>query len=831
MPVRTMASYNAKPVAATTQSLPVYHPEIHHDIFPTGRSFFNWLTMGIAGFALLFIALVSTYFVRPELRAGDFAENTIKAPKDTRVTDLVATQNARDHAQRGTVPVFNIDRSADKVCRQRLEESFSNMKAYQDESGWTRLDAQAKAACIQHFAMLIGSQEEFDRQIKDNIASPENAHLIEILKSQRSAIQKVRADRPEILDATIYLAMTVLPDEFTAYRTNVDKTLDKLLAVHKRYPQEKKADWEPVIVEFLPEAWTPARQAKTAQLIATALEANIQVNEKATEVKAEQSAAHVEPVTRLISKGDTIVKKHQQLTEADVATLRELGMAQINRLPLILGLGISLLAAIALAAGVVYTFDARHLFQTNSIGLMYAVAITVATAAGLIGENYPQFVPLPAAALVWTVFFGRRVSSALIFPLIIILAVAQLIEGRHLVALSTAAVAAVVCYTKHRNSLMLTGFVVGLTQMAAFILASIVLNGVDSVHILGRTTLFELFAGVVSCMLAIGSLPFLESIFGMVTPFRLAEITDAEQPLLRQLEENAPGTYQHSLAVANLAEGGARAIGGDVNLVRAGALYHDIGKMARPKYFIENQLGAKNPHDEMTPEESRERVLAHVTDGIDIAEKYRLPKAVQDFIPMHQGTCLMAYFYHKACVRDGAEKVDAKFYRYPGPKPQSKETAIVMLADVSEAVTHSMHDPTQEEVELAIDKVFQNRWEDGQFNESSLTYQELIKVRQAFVRVWRTLHHERLKYPSTTTGRMAIAPEMNGQTGIKAEKDSPDAPKQDADAKLDADQSTEAKSEVNQATDAKSDTKHNPEAKPETNGSGDEVEPPRDCCS
>ncbi len=758
-----MASYNAKSVTAQTAPLPVYHPEIHHDIFPTGRSFFNWLTMGILGFSLLFLALVTTYLVRPELRAGDFAENTIKSTADTRVTDFAATSLARERAQRGVVPVFSVDRSGDKVSKNRLDEIFANLKVYFDESGWSHMDQASRDAVISHASILTADREQFDAELNKLSAQATNAHLVETLKAQRAVIQKMQTQKPELLDATIYLAMTVPQDEVQTLKATIEKATNKLLAVHKRYPHDASAEWEPMIVEFLPEAWPPARKVKAAQLIASALQPNVQINEEATAEKAEQSAAHVTPVYRLITKGSVIVKKHQLLTQADVETLRELGMAQTNRLPMIMGLGISLLAAIALAAGVVYTFDARHLFQTNSIGLMYAVAIAVATAASLIGDNYPQFVPLPAAALVWTIFFGRRVSSALTIPLIIILAVAQLIEGRHLIALSTAAAAAVICYTKHRNSLMLTGVVVGMTQAIAFILSSILLNGLDSVHHLGRPTLFELFAGVVSCMLAIGSLPFLESIFGMVTPSRLAEITDAEQPLLRQLEENAPGTYQHSLAVANLAEGGARAIGGDVNLVRAGALYHDIGKMARPKYFIENQLGAKNPHDDMTPEESRERVLAHVTDGIDLAEKYRLPKAVQDFIPMHQGTSLMAYFYHKACVRDGAENVDSKFYRYPGPKPQSKETAIVMLADVSEAVTHSMHDPTQEEVESAIDKVFQNRWEDGQFNESSLTYQELIKVRQAFVRVWRTLHHERLKYPSTTTGRMAIAPEMNGQ--------------------------------------------------------------------
>ncbi len=805
-----MASYNAKPVTATTQTLPVYHPEIHHDIFPTGRSFFNWLTMGIAGFTLLFVALVTTYLVRPELRVGDFAENTIRASADTRVTDAVATANARERAQRYVVPVFSIEHGGDTTCREILEMALSSLQAYQQDSAWTKLDQASKDAVVSHFSTLTAPEDQFVSDTNKLAELPANTHLVETLKAQRKAVAFARMQNPKLLDATIYLAMSVPPEELPVFKTTIEKTLERLLAVHKRYPQEKNSEWEALIIEFLPDAWAPARKTKTAQMLSNALDANMSINVRATEAKAEQSAALVEPIIRVIPKGDIIVKKHQKLMETDVETLRSLGMAQTNRFPMIIGLGVSLLAAIALAAGIVYTFDARHLFQTNSIGLMYAVAIAVATAASFIGETYPQFVPLPAAALVWTIFFGRRVSSALIFPLIVILAVAQLIEGRHLIALSTAALAAVLCYAKHRNSLIVTGVVVGLTQMAAFILSSIILNGVDSVHILGRTTLYELFAGVVSCMLAIGSLPFLESIFGMVTPFRLAEITDAEQPLLRQLEESAPGTYQHSLAVANLAEGGARAIGGDVNLVRAGALYHDIGKMARPKYFIENQLGAKNPHDDMSPEDSRERVLAHVTDGIDIAEKYRLPKAVQDFIPMHQGTSLMAYFYHKACVRDGADKVDAKFYRYPGPKPQSKETAIVMLADVSEAVTHSMHDPTQEEVEQAIDKVFQNRWEDGQFNESSLTYQELIKVRQAFVRVWRTLHHERLKYPSTTTGRMAIAPEMNGQTGMVAGKDSPQA-----------DEHPAAKPETSQST----------EARPETNGSGDEMEPPRDCCS
>ena len=196
--------------------------------------------------------------------------------------------------------------------------------------------------------------------------------------------------------------------------------------------------------------------------------------------------------------------------------------------------------------------------------------------------------------------------------------------------------------------------------------------------------------------------------------------------------------------------------------MHTGAMYHDIGKMVTPRYFIENQLGDKNPHDFIPPEESRAKVLAHVTNGIALAQKYGLPKAIQAFIPEHQGTTIMAYFYHKACVRDGSDNVNQSDYRYPGPKPQTRESAIVMLADVSEAVTHSMKEPTMDEVESVMSNVFKARWDDGQFNECDLTSEELEKVKKGFVRVWRTLHHDRLKYPATTTGKMPVVPATFG---------------------------------------------------------------------
>ncbi|MBK9203442.1 MAG: HDIG domain-containing protein [Candidatus Obscuribacter sp.] len=353
--------------------------------------------------------------------------------------------------------------------------------------------------------------------------------------------------------------------------------------------------------------------------------------------------------------------------------------------------------------------------------------------------------------------------------MILLLAVDRLMDLHSLGAHTLASLGAIWAYSSvSRSAVFSTGILVAVGLVVGDLAATALDHTFLGWGSFGKRLLLDFAGGITSSIVAVGSLPFLENLFGLITPFRLAELTDANQPLLRRLEENAPGTYQHSLAVANMAEAGAKAIYADANLVRAGALYHDIGKMVRPKYFIENQLGATNPHDSMSPEDSRARVLAHVSDGIALAQKYSLPKAIQDFIPMHQGTTLMAYFYHKACTRDGADNVDPSTYRYPGPKPNSKETAIVMLADVAEAVTHSMRDPSQEEVDEALTKVFQNRWDDGQFNESTLSYEEMQKVKSGFARVWRTLHHERLKYPSTTTGKMAIAPAH--EKALEAEK-------------------------------------------------------------
>ncbi|HEY9677157.1 MAG TPA: HDIG domain-containing metalloprotein [Drouetiella sp.] len=728
--------------------------ELHQEKFSQDNSLFNWLTVCVLGYVALVFALGAHHIYNKQYRAGDIAEHDLIATHASLVVDDGATKIAQDRARREVMPVFKANRDQDEKTQNVIANLLNGIGKIHT-AGIAALPEKSRLVAQDYTNILDSDDAGFESQAK-SVAAHLNTTEAE-LQTQHSIVKKLKSEEVLVSPYQLTIALSVPDSDFPQYKNIAEKTAHRILQTFHRLP-ENPTVWAEIASEFLPDNWSAPLKQATAQLISAQLQPNMEVDLVATENKAASNAATVKPVMKQITVGQLIVKKNAIIKQQDADLLEAMGVSESNRWPYVLGLAMALAAAVILIGVFLFAFEQTHLFSTSSVGLMYTVTVVVFTMAALFGKNFPQIVPLPAASLILTIFLGQRISTALTVCTAIFLGADSLIDMTSLIALCAASGAAIGFYSKKRHALMSTGIIMAVAQALGFAIATCVQGGAAPTTLVKGFTL-DFFGGIILAIVSIGSLPFLESIFGMLTPFRLAELTDADQPLLRKLEENAPGTYQHSLAVANLAEAGARDIGADVNLVRAGALYHDVGKMVRPKYFIENQLGDKNPHDSMSPEDSRERVLAHVTDGIALAKEYGLPKAVQDFIPMHQGTSLMAYFYHKACLRDGADKVDPLFYRYPGPKPQSKETSIVMLADVSEAVTHSMKDPSQEEVEEAMTKVFQNRWDDGQFNESTLTYPELMNVKKAFVHVWRTLHHERLKYPSTTTGRMAVPPE------------------------------------------------------------------------
>lgn len=662
----------------------------------------QWLSVMVLSYASLMVALGWPFLSGHPIKTGDFADRDYVARERISVVDIAQTRQAREQARDKMVPVYRKDSNASKASMQKLLELLDVVNG------------------------RPGNKPSAEKVLEEKIISDVAAQL--------------------------------QPGQYPTWRRETEAAAAQFLKAVPLHPDGHHGTWRHIVIEFLPEDMGPELRQSTADLIAVALKPNMVLDAAATHNRFQQDVAGTKPILKEVETGTLLIQRGERLTSDDVAMLKGMGITHTGDIDNVLGVAVALLAAFCLFGLFLFTFQPQYFFSPSALALMATVSVVTSGIAAAVGRDYPQFVPIPAAALALSVIFGRRVSIVLTLLVILFAHVSDLVDTPHLIGLAAASGMAFGINITKRTELMLTGVMIGVMQAIGFFAASFFMRPDMQAMSLVLELVRNLLGGLSSSIVAIGSLPFLEIMFGILTPFRVAELSEPDQPLLRQLEEKAPGTYQHSLAVANLAEAGAKAIGADVNLVRAGAMYHDIGKMVTPRFFIENQLGDKNPHDEIPPEDSRAKVLAHVTNGIELARKYGLPKQVKDFIPEHQGTTVMAYFYHKACMRDGHDNVKESDYRYPGPKPQCKETAIVMLADVSEAVTHSMKDPTQEEVETAMSKVFKARWEDGQFDESDLTLEELEKVKQAFVRVWRTLHHDRLKYPSTTTGKMPVPP-------------------------------------------------------------------------
>ena len=258
-----------------------------------------------------------------------------------------------------------------------------------------------------------------------------------------------------------------------------------------------------------------------------------------------------------------------------------------------------------------------------------------------------------------------------------------------------------------------------------------------------------LFGGinaVMSPVIAFGLLIFYEKVFKVTTDLTLLELSDFNHPLLKELSSKAPGTFHHSIIMGNLSEAAAESIGANSILARVGCYYHDIGKMSKPQFFIENQLDQNNKHNELNPTMSTKIIISHVRDGIEMAKKHKLPQQIIDFIPMHHGTTLVAYFYDKA-QSSSKEEISDQTYRYPGPKPQTKETGIVMLADAIEASTRTIEEPSPQKLENNIREVIRRRFMEGELDECDLTLKDLTKIKDSFLKILVGIHHHRLKYP------------------------------------------------------------------------------------
>lgn len=486
-------------------------------------------------------------------------------------------------------------------------------------------------------------------------------------------------------------------------------------------------------------------------ILTAVLKPNLVLDAEKTRQRSEQAADAVEMVYVSVDRYEPIVLAGEEITRSDFVLLDHFGYV---RRTLVNWHGLMGFGSVAcLAVGIYWLVERRVFPKARRRDRFLTLLLSVSTPV-LVMLRVPT-TSLPAVGLLLGSFYGSTLSSMVVVLLSLLLAIGigPTLEVSYLISgtLSGLLGGAIAGRIRCREELALLGLGVGLAQGVANAIVNLILTaaaGPVSVVLLSQAGL-QALAGLAWSIVAIGISPYLEHLFDLVTPIRLSELSNPNRPLLQRLSREAPGTFQHTLFVATLAEAAARELHCNVELVRAGTLYHDIGKMHDPLGFVENQMGGENKHDKINnPWLSAKIIKKHVSEGEAMARRARLPKAVQAFIPEHQGTMLIAYFYHVAKQHyKGRRQVREEDFRYEGPIPQSRETGIVMLADSCEAALRSLEEATPEQALVMVNKILRARWQDHQLVDSGLTRSELSRIADIFVRVWQQFNHKRIAYP------------------------------------------------------------------------------------
>jgi putative nucleotidyltransferase with HDIG domain len=499
----------------------------------------------------------------------------------------------------------------------------------------------------------------------------------------------------------------------------------------------------------------PEPQAQLIEILVPPFVApNSLPNQEATQGNREAARAAVEPVTKSYSPGETIVNRGELITSLELEALQQFGLLKPPDPWKNVALN-SLL--VAMLAGVFVLYSLRlypEQLQRSNLALTVSLLFIV---FGLVMQLMipgrtvlPYIFPAATLPILLSVFFGPGMG---IMTSLIIGALAGYLAPRGLELALYAIMSGILASLMIGRAERLGAFIwAGIAASVGAALVVILFRIPDpGTDVIGKASLLgaSIASGLLSTSLGFGLLLILGNILGITTNLQLIELSRPDHPLLQQILLNSPGTYQHSLQVANLAEQAARAIGANPLLTRVGALYHDVGKSIRPQFFIENQVAGQNIHEQLDPRTSADIILAHVREGLDLARKYRIPHSIRDFITQHHGTLDAAYQYHEALKAAGGDEaiIDKRDFTYPGPRPRSRETALLMLADGVEAAARGETPQTEEEIDKLVRWVIEDRRAKGQLDRTELTLKDLDTIRRSFVNTLRNIYHPRIRYP------------------------------------------------------------------------------------
>ncbi len=655
-------------------------------------------------FAIYFILILSILPLGVSVELGMPSPQTIYAHRE--VVDYHATNELREQAAASVPEVYDHDHSIMDEGRETIGEFFHCLREVREKE---ELETEEKCAVIRETAGTNLSDESLRALVG---LSPDGLEELE--------------SRAE----TIFVEI-----------------MARGIKEEARQEALKQALQEVGLLPFGPEI----RQGME-RLFSPLIQPNMIYNVQATEAARDAARQAVEPVR--ILRNSLIIQEGERVTERHVAQLEALGLLG-PRIHVGGFIGLFLILLIVFLALILYLYlFNRDIIENVSYLSLLSLIILVTIILGLAARYFSGYLmPVAMSGILIAVLFEARL--AVIVNVILVLLLGFIVDGEFgyiIVALLGGLVAIYsVSGLQRRSDLTKAGIYVSAVNMVSIIAIFLLNHGFilqyDFLRQFSVSVLAGMGNGIFAAVMAIGLLPFLESAFGLTTAVTLLELAEPGRPLLRRLLMETPGTYHHSVMVGNLAEAASEAVGADPLMSRVAAFYHDIGKTRRPYFFVENQFTNENPHNKISPSLSALIIRSHVKDGVEIAGEENLPLPIIDIIKQHHGTGMISFFYQQAIDKDKRIDLTEEEFRYEGPLPQTKEAAIILLADAVEAAVRSLSRPAAGRVEGMVRRIIKEKLNDGQFDEAPLTLRDLDKIGDTFVHMLSGIFHHRIEYP------------------------------------------------------------------------------------
>ncbi len=658
---------------------------------------------------LAIVFTITMYFIvgssmapeRVVVKIGDLAPDDIRATKE--MIDEIKTDQLKEEAIEKIDTIYSVETSVQVKIKNDINRFFiilKEIRSMEDETHANRM-------------------EHFQKRSNINLDIEEYSIALSISDDALGTLENNVQDM-----VSQVMGMGILEEEIESKKISISRSFEEL--------------------EYLSE------NVKTLgiSIIEKTMQPNKFVDVDTTFQKRQEASDQVAPV--VIKEGQIIVEKKQLVDERIFSLVKKTGLLKETEGPdyrLIIGTIIFILILEALIVAYLYIFDKKVFCDVKLLLVLLIIVLSVtAISKGIYGIS-EYLMPISVATMLISILINPKLAIIVNLVLSIFIGTITANDMNVLIILlvgGTVGTFAII-NTHQRYNILLTGLIVSVVNILT-IGAFGFIHGVEFKEIL-LPSLYGGLNGLFSAILTIGSLPLWENLFDIITPLKLLELSNPNQPLLRRLLVETPGTYHHSIIVGNLSEAAAEEVGGNPLIARVGAYYHDVGKLKRPFFFKENQYNGENPHDKINPSLSTLIILNHTKDGDELALKYKLPSVIRDIIKQHHGQTLVAYFYHKALNSENGDTVKPENFRYSGPKPQTKEAAIVMLADSIEAAARAMPDPNKGKIEGLVRQIIKDKLNDGQLDECGLTLKDLNTLANAFVRVLLGIFHERIEYP------------------------------------------------------------------------------------